>query len=257
MSEAAVDTIERGVFQRTKKIQAIIFNKNRLSALRADMFFGLEHLYSVDVSGNRIAIVEPLTFANLRSIRHLDISSNQLQTMPMDTFDNSFQPEPNDRRVIYACNNPWLCNNQLDWFRNLLRSNADIDIDKPNCISACNSDLNVCPAKGTPLRDVDFCQSDNPPQPLRGTALDYVGWIILAIILTILMISICLLALIRYGMSHRHKKKKDQEIDDEQRIMSGAYQASMISRSYAPSHAGIDLDLPKAHSLEDRPTYFT
>lgn len=31
MSEAAVDTIERGAFQRTPAIQAIVLNKNRLS----------------------------------------------------------------------------------------------------------------------------------------------------------------------------------------------------------------------------------
>lgn len=31
MSEAAVDTIESGAFQRTPHIQAIILNKNRLS----------------------------------------------------------------------------------------------------------------------------------------------------------------------------------------------------------------------------------
>ena len=31
MSEAAVDTIERGAFQRTPQIQAIVLNKNRLS----------------------------------------------------------------------------------------------------------------------------------------------------------------------------------------------------------------------------------
>uniref|UniRef100_A0A1I7XYS5 Leucine-rich repeat-containing protein 15 n=1 Tax=Steinernema glaseri TaxID=37863 RepID=A0A1I7XYS5_9BILA len=256
MSEAAVDTIEQGAFQKTPRIQAIIMNKNRLSLLRADMFAGLEDLYSIDVSANRIAMAEPLTFANLRRIRHLDISNNQLQTLPVDCFENSFQPEPNDRRVIYACNNPWLCDSSLDWFRDLLRSNADIDIDKPNCVAVCMSSPNNCPLPGTPLREENLCQFDNPnPQPQLGRALHYVGWIILAIILTILMISICLLALVRYGMSHRHKKQKDQEIEDENRIMSGAYQASMISRSYAPSHAGIDLDLPKAHSLEDRPTY--
>jgi hypothetical protein len=38
--------------------------------------------------------------------------------------------------------------------------------------------------------------------------------------MTILLISICLMALIRYGMSHRRKKQKDHEIEDEQRIIS-------------------------------------
>lgn len=37
-----------------------------------------------------------------------------------------------------------------------------------------------------------------------------------------MIISICLMALIRYGMSHRRKKLKDLEIDDQERIMSSA-----------------------------------
>uniref|UniRef100_A0A915EDZ0 Uncharacterized protein n=1 Tax=Ditylenchus dipsaci TaxID=166011 RepID=A0A915EDZ0_9BILA len=46
MSEAAVDTIELGAFQRTPLIQAIVLNKNRLTKVRSDMFQGLNDLYS-------------------------------------------------------------------------------------------------------------------------------------------------------------------------------------------------------------------
>uniref|UniRef100_A0A914YNX3 Uncharacterized protein n=1 Tax=Panagrolaimus superbus TaxID=310955 RepID=A0A914YNX3_9BILA len=121
------------------------------------------------------------------------------------------------------------------------------------------SSINGCPPVGTPLRSNDFCPIADNPLPLTGTALSLVGWIILAIIMTILMISICLMALIRYGMSHRRKKLKDQEIEDEQRIVSSAasvYQASVFGRPYAPSAVGVDLDLPAAHTLDDRPNYF-
>lgn len=90
--------------------------------------------------------------------------------------------------------------------------------------------------------------------------------------MTILLISTCLMALIRYGMSHRRKKRKDREIEDEQRIISSGcplkqhnitlnlvYQSSLYNnRSYPPSTAGADiLDLPPVHSsLDDRPNYF-
>ncbi|KAE9553632.1 hypothetical protein FO519_003177 [Halicephalobus sp. NKZ332] len=258
MSEAAVDTIERGAFQQTPLIQAIVLNKNRLTVVRADFFQGLNDLYSIDLQGNRIDTVEPLGFANLPSLRHLDISYNQLQTLPVNVFENSFLPIPNDRRVIFACANPWLCDNRLEAFRQLLRDNLDIDIDKPGCVAACMSSINGCPPEGTPLRAIDFCPISDNPLPLSGTALSLVGWIILAIIMTILMISICLMALIRYGMSHRRKKLKDQEIEDDRIISSAAsvYHASVYGPGYAPSAVGLDLDLPAAHTLDDRPNYF-
>lgn len=41
--------------------------------------------------------------------------------------------------------------------------------------------------------------------------------------MTILLISICLMALVKYGMSHRRKKQKDREaLDDEQRMVSSS-----------------------------------
>ncbi len=83
--------------------------------------------------------------------------------------------------------------------------------------------------------------------------------------MTILLTSICLLAFVRYGISQRRKKQKEIEAEeDEQRIMSSAasvYQhgggASMIgggASSYPAS--AVDLDLPPAHTLDDRPNYF-
>uniref|UniRef100_A0AC35GYV0 Uncharacterized protein n=1 Tax=Panagrolaimus sp. PS1159 TaxID=55785 RepID=A0AC35GYV0_9BILA len=70
------------------------------------------------------------------------------------------------------------------------------------------------------------------------------------------MISICLLGLIRYAMSHGHKKVKNQDWEDEQRIVTSAasiYQASVFGR---PLPVGVDLDLPEAFSLENRPNYY-
>uniref|UniRef100_A0A915NH40 LRRCT domain-containing protein n=1 Tax=Meloidogyne floridensis TaxID=298350 RepID=A0A915NH40_9BILA len=258
------DTIEPGAFQRTPIIQAIVLNKNRLTS---DMFQGLQELYSLDLQGNRLEQVENKAFANLPALRHLDISYNLLQTLPMDTFEGTFEPTSDDRRVIYACENPWLCDSKLEWFRQMLRDNLDIDIDKPGCVAACGPSPTNCPPEGTPLRALDFCPSQEgtvEPMPLVGTALSLVGWIILVTIMTVLIISICLMALIRYGMSHRRKKIKDAEIEDEQRIMSSAsaaasaYHGSTLPRNtYHPSTvygspAGIDLDLPPAHNLEER-----
>uniref|UniRef100_A0A915Q0K3 Leucine-rich repeat-containing N-terminal plant-type domain-containing protein n=1 Tax=Setaria digitata TaxID=48799 RepID=A0A915Q0K3_9BILA len=253
MSEAAVDTIERGAFQRTPNIQAIILNKNRLSVIRSDYFKGLDHLYSVNLGGNRIDTSEPFAFANLPQMNHLDISFNQLQELPDDTFTNSFLPDPHERRIMYVCGNPWLCNSALEWFRTFLRENVDIDVDKPGCIAACVDNVNDCPPVGTPLRAVDNCPASDIPLPLTRNPLALVGWIILAIIMTILLISICLMALVRYGISHRRKKMKEQEaLEDEQRIMSitGSGVPSVITRSYL-SPPTVDLDLPPARNLDE------
>lgn len=115
--------------------------------------------------------------------------------MPINTFENTFEPLADDRRVIYACGkifffiklfflflieNPWVCDNRLEWFQQLLRNNLDIDIDKPGCVATCESSSTNCSLKSVPLRDANFCLSENDqPLPLSGTALSVVGWIIL------------------------------------------------------------------------------
>ncbi|VDN03949.1 unnamed protein product [Thelazia callipaeda] len=258
MSEAAVDIIEQGAFQKAPNIQAIVLNKNRLSVIHSDYFKGLNELYSVNLGGNRIETCEPLAFANLPNMNHLDISFNQIQTLPENIFINSFQLQPNERRVMYVCGNPWLCDSTLEWFRTYLRQEVDIDIDKPGCVAACVGNVNGCPPVGTLLRAPDYCESNDMPLPLTGSALSLVGWIILAIIMTILLTSICLMALVRYGISHRRKKLKDREaFEDEQRIMSmsGSIAPSVVTRSYMPPPT-VDLDLPPAHSLDDASTNY-
>ncbi|KAL3080242.1 hypothetical protein niasHT_039105 [Heterodera trifolii] len=131
MSEAAAIQLRPGAFQRTPMIQAIVLNKNRLTRVRADMFQGLGELYSLDLQGNRLEAVEPRGFANLAALRHLDISYNLLQSLPMDTFDGTFEPSTDDRRVIYACENPWLCDSQLEWFRQLLLTTWTLTLISP------------------------------------------------------------------------------------------------------------------------------
>ncbi|VDK49977.1 unnamed protein product [Anisakis simplex] len=278
MSEAAVDTIERGAFQRTPHIQAIILNKNRLSLIDQLLKVPTKHasdhmqsvnalnrkLYAVNVGGNRIERVEPLAFANLPEISNLDISFNQLQTLPENTFMNSFIPHPNERRVMFVCGNPWLCDSALNWFRQMLRENVDIDINKPGCTAVCVQSINGCPPEGTPLRAVDFCANDTA-LPLTGSALSLVGWIILAIIMTILLISICLMALVKYGIAYRRRKLKDEGVlSDEQRMGSSTTSVYRVvtpsvvtrSRSYVAPTGMIDLDLPPAHTLDEYPATY-
>ncbi|PIC28151.1 hypothetical protein B9Z55_020160 [Caenorhabditis nigoni] len=157
--------------------------------------------------------------------------------------------------------NPWYCNSELEWFRTLLRDNLDIDVEKPGCLAVCQSSPNGCPVEGTPLRSVDFCQNNEEAQPLVGRALSMVGWIILAVIMTILLISICLLAMVRYGMSHQRKKQKDAEVAAEeyhaQTTATSIYNApiSVVDRPYS-TVPPVNLDLPAAYTLDDRPNNY-
>ena len=92
---------------------------------------------------------------------------------------NSFQPVPNDRRVMFVCGNPWFCDGGLEWFRAFLRDNIDIDIEKPGCLAVCVRAINNCPPDGTPLRAIDFCPPNDEPAALAGTALSLVSRVIL------------------------------------------------------------------------------
>uniref|UniRef100_A0A1I7X9X8 LRRCT domain-containing protein n=1 Tax=Heterorhabditis bacteriophora TaxID=37862 RepID=A0A1I7X9X8_HETBA len=237
--------------------------------IRTDFFDGLRDLYSIDVQGNRIDNVQSLAWANLPSLSHLDISYNQLQSMPSDVFLNSFIPNSKDRRVIYACGNPWFCNSELEWFRQLLRDNLDIDIEKPGCQAVCVSSPNGCPVENTPLRSVDFCYSDDA-QPLTGKALSLVGWIILVTFLLSgsifsnnhdhsinfnLSVSTCPL-----WNESSTKKQKDQEIEEDTRVMSSTASmygggTSVVDRPYS-TVPPVNLDLPAAHTLDDQPSNY-
>lgn len=80
--------------------------------------------------------------------------------------------------------------------------------------------------------------------------------------MTILLTSICLLAITRYFVGKKRKSDKELEIEEE-RIMSSAASgyyppvapgaASVVGHSYPASV--VDLDLPPAHTLDDRPRY--
>ncbi|KFD57340.1 hypothetical protein M513_01851 [Trichuris suis] len=245
MSESAVDTIEQGAFQRIPNVQAIALHKNLLTEVRADMFRGLNHLYALDLSNNELRKVDDFAWAHLPALRNLDISNNELRTIPPGTFNGTFL-KGRDARVLYVCNNPWACNEQLEWFRTWLRQNNDIIIDKSDCYALCRSPDHLV---NWPLRGENII----PPEPIGpegdgSYALSSVGWIILAVILAILLTSICLLALVRYFVSKKHKKQKEEA--EERRILSSAasgYPAGSGGSAYPASV----VDLPQVTNVAD------
>ncbi|VDP03940.1 unnamed protein product [Soboliphyme baturini] len=257
MSEAAVNTIDVGAFQKTPHIQAVILDKNRLSRIRGDMFRGLAKLNTLNLAGNKLNDVDDGAFASLPGLRNLDISNNNLKVIYPDTFSGTFLPTP-EARVLYLCENPWACNQSLAWFRQWLRDNPSIIIDKQNCLAVCRSPEYLLEL---PLRSEDYLptSSHSPtvsPEPYSPLGMPTLGWIILAVILAILLTSIFLLAIVRYFVSRKHKEQKD--LIDEQRILSSAasgYNPGSMVGTANPGSA-VDLDLPPATTLEERRTYW-
>ncbi|VDL63947.1 unnamed protein product [Nippostrongylus brasiliensis] len=180
------------MFRYIPQLRTLGIGETPISVIPNNAFMHIPNLIRLEMSEAAIDTIERGAFQRTPQIQAIVLNKNrlthynQLQTLPENVFQNSFLPLPNDRRVIYCCGNPWFCNNELLWFRQLLRDNLDIDIEKPGCLAVA----------------VDFCLQNEEPQPLTGKALSLVGWIILAIIMTILLISICLLAMVRYDKSY-------------------------------------------------------
>ncbi|KAL1238185.1 Leucine-rich repeat-containing protein [Trichinella spiralis] len=243
MSEAAIDTIEQGAFQRTPNIQAIVLNKNLLSKIRVDLFRGLQALSAIDLSNNRLTSVDDRAFAGLTALRNLDLSGNELKRLEPATFNGTFQ-RTHDARVLYLCNNPWVCTEELEWLRRWLRTNRDIIIDKPECLSVCSAPEQL---RNWPLRNDDFEVTALPILPDTSAnpfPFSTAGWIILAIILAILLTTIGLLALVRYFVSQKHKRQKEEA--EEQRVLSSAASGYQVGSAAGSAYPGsvLDLNLP-------------
>ncbi|KRY67408.1 Leucine-rich repeat-containing protein 15 [Trichinella pseudospiralis] len=254
MSEAAIDTIEQGTFQRTPNIQAIVLNKNLLSKIRVDLFRGLQALSAIDLSKNRLTSIDDRAFAGLTSLRNLDLSGNELKRLQPATFNGTFQ-RTHDARVLYLCNNPWVCTEELEWLRRWLRINRDIIIDKPECLSVCNAPEQL---RNWPLRNDDFEVTALPILPdtsANSFAFSTAGWIILAIILAILLTTIGLLALVRYFVSQKHKRQKEEA--EERRVLSSAASGYQVGSAAGSAYPGsvLDLNLPPVNPnvpIDDR-----
>uniref|UniRef100_A0A914WNM2 Uncharacterized protein n=1 Tax=Plectus sambesii TaxID=2011161 RepID=A0A914WNM2_9BILA len=132
MPDCALTDLQPGVFQKIPKVQVIVLNNNKLTSIARGAFNTLSELVSLDLKGNEISVVEDRSFSGLSSLKQLDLSSNRIQLLARDTFSGSFeQTVPPTSRVLYLYENPWTCDERLDWFRQWLRDNRDIQITAP------------------------------------------------------------------------------------------------------------------------------
>ncbi|CDW53794.1 leucine Rich Repeat family protein [Trichuris trichiura] len=136
ITDSSLENIEIGALQKLPNLATINLRNNKIKRIDRSTFAGLEHLYSIDLSNNGLRKISNFAFSSLRSLRHLDISRNELKLLEPNTFDQSFQ-ETTDGRSIYLCNNPWICDIKLNWFRRWLRENIEIAVDRPDCQAVC------------------------------------------------------------------------------------------------------------------------
>ncbi|ETN81359.1 leucine Rich repeat-containing domain protein [Necator americanus] len=240
---------DTAVFRPLRLLQELSLETNALTAIPSaalvnqrgtltNLNLGLNNINEVPVGA--------LDFPNLTS---LSLEFNGITVIP----PQAFQGVPN-LQYLYLTGNKF-----PSWAPEMFRY-----ITQLRTLGIGETPISVIPNNAFMVSVRDFFRivfsssfPNEEPQPLTGKALSLVGWIILAIIMTILLISICLLAMVRYGMSHRRKKQKDQEIEDDARMMSSAASVygvgpvSVIERPYS-TVPPVSLDLPAAHTLDDR-----
>ncbi|KRX88163.1 Leucine-rich repeat-containing protein 15 [Trichinella pseudospiralis] len=192
--------------------------------------------------------------------------------LPLTLPSTFYPPLCIDRLIIRTCllrcckrwcyiifysysDNPWVCTEELEWLRRWLRINRDIIIDKPECLSVCNAPEQL---RNWPLRNDDFEVTALPILPdtsANSFAFSTAGWIILAIILAILLTTIGLLALVRYFVSQKHKRQKEEA--EERRVLSSAASGYQVGSAAGSAYPGsvLDLNLPPVNPnvpIDDR-----
>lgn len=104
MTDCSIGTIEQGTFHNTPKIQVIALAQNKLKRfalsffavvqitfrIGVSMFNTLPYVQSIDLKQNEITLVDDYAFSRLKMLQKLDLSSNQLQSLPVNTFFETF-----------------------------------------------------------------------------------------------------------------------------------------------------------------------
>ncbi|XP_003380149.1 putative leucine Rich repeat-containing domain protein [Trichinella spiralis] len=277
LNKNLLSKIRVDLFRGLQALSAIDLSNNRLTSVDDRAFAGLTALRNLDLSGNELKRLEPATFNGTFQRTH---DARVLYLC-------KFVYLPNDSNVVLLCyasspfhyflsasvvcllepaccvasggDNPWVCTEELEWLRRWLRTNRDIIIDKPECLSVCSAPEQL---RNWPLRNDDFEVTALPILPDTSAnpfPFSTAGWIILAIILAILLTTIGLLALVRYFVSQKHKRQKEEA--EEQRVLSSAASGYQVGSAAGSAYPGsvLDLNLPPVNPnvpIDDRQQRF-
>lgn len=100
------------------------------------------------LEGNDLFEIDINTFSSLTLLQTLQISNNLLTTIPQGIFDSLI-----DLKQLYSGENPWICNCNLQWFKEYLLSGSVIFDNTTTCHNNSEEDFEItdfgCPITTT------------------------------------------------------------------------------------------------------------
>ncbi|XP_044254924.1 uncharacterized protein LOC123005307 [Tribolium madens] len=134
-----------------KSLSVLDLRNNNLRELQASSFSNVSNLRQLFMSDSLITDIEPNTFAFLY-LQKLDLRNNKMTTLPEHMFDSV-------ETGISINGNPWICNCDLVWLRDLYNSKTDLFTDDFLCYTSEGFKY---------YKNVNFC-SDSTTESHRST----------------------------------------------------------------------------------------
>ncbi|XP_071128079.1 leucine-rich repeat-containing protein 4C-like [Mytilus edulis] len=137
-----IQTLTQQSFQGLTKLTALDLTENRKCDIKPNTFDGLSTLLelrlgemdlktldlnllqslrslaTLDLHGNRLKTLDWAVLSSLTNLKHIDLSGNQLTTIPSN-MSSLFTQIVTKRGSIHLGNNPWKCNWEIKWLKNM------------------------------------------------------------------------------------------------------------------------------------------
>ena len=123
--------IDKSVFAHISTLEELNLGNMNLQTLDKDLFSTLTHLKILKLYMNGIKRIHQDVLAPLSALQTLDLNGNQLLGLPVE-----LKPMLNKVKNVHISENPWQCNCQLIWLRELPSSFVSSRTDTSDII--CN-----------------------------------------------------------------------------------------------------------------------
>ncbi|XP_076071718.1 uncharacterized protein LOC143043185 [Mytilus galloprovincialis] len=89
-----------------------------LYTLDLNLLQSLRSLVTLDLHGNKLKALDWTVLSSLTNLKHIDLSGNQLTTIPSN-MSSLFTHIVTMKGSIHLGNNPWKCNWEIKWLKNM------------------------------------------------------------------------------------------------------------------------------------------